>query len=86
MSRQRTRNLGERDRVDRILSSAGLLAESAGFNGQLVQIVDLWPTFAQVRTPASRRSVCETVEMSANSDSRVEGGRGVRHPEATVSM
>jgi len=32
---------GERDRADRILSSAGLLAESAGFNGQLVQIVDL---------------------------------------------
>lgn len=32
---------GERERADRILRSAGVLAERAGFNGQLVQIVDL---------------------------------------------
>lgn len=32
---------GEDDRANRILRSAGVLAEGAGFNGQLVQIVDL---------------------------------------------
>lgn len=32
---------GERERADRILRSAGVLAQGAGFNGQLAQITDL---------------------------------------------